>query len=329
MKGAGIRKNIFSGILLLAVFVLNGTSPGQSLEDFKMIWEARYDNISFGDKQNRIQASLRIPFEINLFDDYYLIGLTSTGSNFTSRWENVKDFRVSGENRRFNLNLRQLYFQKEWESSRIQIGSIPTIKGKVSSTGLGSNGWIDGGRFQFNVSSAIVEFVGGSLTDLNTPNFLDRNFILNYFETEISKKFGENTLAEISYERFGRDDYLRGEYRVDIYPSGKNYFQLTLESFVHLNNSSVSYGITLESDLLKWFDDKLGEYAELKVYFNHTDEEIGTRGFLTDDFYRFGNTLTVELAGKITDDKKIRWFSENYISREPRFLAGIRIDLSR
>lgn len=325
----GYRKNIFLLSIIISTILLSVITPGQSLENIKMIWEVRYDNISFGDKQNRIQASLRIPFGINLFDGYYLIGLTSTGCNFTSRWENVKDFRVSGENRRFNLNLRQLYFQKEWEDSRIQIGSIPTIKGNVSSTGLGSNGWIDGGRFQFNISSAIVEFVGGSLTDLNTPNFLDRNFILNYFETEISKKLGKNTLAELSYERLGKDDYLRGEYRVDIYPSSNNYFQLTFESFVHLNNTSVSYGITFESDIIKWFDEKLEEYAELKIYFNHTDEKIGTRGFLTDDFYRFGNTLTVELTGKITDDKKIRWFSENYISKEPRFLAGIRIDLSR
>ncbi|NMB82991.1 MAG: hypothetical protein GYA14_14355 [Ignavibacteria bacterium] len=325
----GIKINIYLILLLSAALLMPITTQGQSLENFKMIWEARYDNISFGDKQNRIQASLRIPFEINLFDGYYLIGLTSTGSNFTSRWENVKDFRVSGENRRFNLNLRQLYLQKEWENSRIQFGSIPTVKGNVSSTGLGSNGWIDGGRFQFNISSAIVEFVAGSLTDLNTPNFLDRNFILNYFETEISKKFSENTLAEISYERLGKDDYLRGEYRVDIYPSAKNYFQLTLESFVHLNNSSVSYGITFESDLLKWFNEDLEEYAELKIYFNHTDEKIGTRGFLTDDFYRFGNTLTIELTGKITDDKKIRWFSENYISKDPRFLVGLRIDLGK
>jgi len=325
----GIKKNIFLLNVFISTILSTLITPAQSLENFKMIWEARYDNISLGDKQNRIQASLRIPFEINLFDDYYLIGLTSTGSNFTSRWENVKDFRVSGENRRFNLNLRQLYLQKEWENSRLQFGSIPTVKGNVSSTGLGSNGWIDGGRFQFNISSAIVEFVAGSLTDLNTPNFLDRNFILNYFETEISKKFGENTLAELSYERLGKDDYLRGEYRVDIYPVDKNYFQLTLESFFHLNNSSTSYGITFESDLLKWFDDKLEEYAELKVYFNHNDEKIGTRGFLTDDFYRFGNTLTLELTGKIIDNKKIRWFSENYISKEPRFLIGLRIDLEK
>lgn len=324
-----MMKSISLKIFFFAIILLPVINSGQSLEKFRMIWEARYDNISFGDKQNRIQASLRIPFEINLFNDYYLIGLTSTGSNFTSRWETIKDFRVSGENRRFNLNLRQLYFQKTWEGSRIQLGSIPTVKGSVSSTGLGSNGWIDGGRFQFNVSSAIVEFVGGSLTELNTPNFLDRDFILNYFETEISKRFGEHTLAEISYERLGKDDYLRGEYRVDIYPSLQNYFQLTLESFVHLNNSSVSYGITLESDLLKWFDSDLEEYVEMKVYFNHTDEKIGTRGFLTDDFYRFGNTLTIELDGKITNDKKIKWFSENYISKDPRFLVGLRIDLEK
>ena len=316
-----------SKFMLLFIFVLPVIQKPQSLESIKMIWEARYDNISLGDIQNRIQASLRIPFGINVFDEYYIMGLTSTGSSFTSRWETVKDFRVTGENRRFNLNLRQLYIQKEWENSRLQIGSVPTIKGKVSSTGLGSNGWIDGGRFQFNVFSAIVEFVVGSLTDLNTPNFLDRSFKLNYFETEISKKIGDNTLAELSYERLNKDDYLRGEYRVNIYPSDKNYFQLTFESFIHLNNYSISYGITFESDLLKWFDENLEEYVELKVYFNHTDERLGTRGFLTDDFYRFGNTLTVEATGKITPDKKIRWFSENYISKDPRFLIGLRIDL--
>jgi hypothetical protein len=322
-----IKLFMHSKFMLLFIFVLPVIQKSQSLESIKMIWEARYDNVSFGDIQNRIQASLRIPFGINVFDEYYIMGLTSTGSSFTSRWETVKDFRVTGENRRFNLNLRQLYIQKEWENSRLQIGSVPTIKGKVSSTGLGSNGWIDGGRFQFNVFSAIVEFVVGSLTDLNTPNFLDRSFKLNYFETEISKKVGDNTLAELSYERLNKDDYLRGEYRVNIYPSDKNYFQLTFESFVHLNNYSISYGITFESDLLKWFDENLEEYAELKVYFNHTDEKLGTRGFLTDDFYRFGNTLTVEATGKITPDKKIRWFSENYISKDPRFLIGLRIDL--
>jgi uncharacterized membrane-anchored protein len=322
-----IKLFMHSKFMLLFIFVLPVIQKSQSLESIKMIWEARYDNISLGDIQNRIQASLRIPFGINVFDEYYIMGLTSTGSSFTSRWETVKDFRVTGENRRFNLNLRQLYIQKEWENSRLQIGSVPTIKGKVSSTGLGSNGWIDGGRFQFNVFSAIVEFVVGSLTDLNTPNFLDRSFKLNYFETEISKKVGDNTLAELSYERLNKDDYLRGEYRVNIYPSDKNYFQLTFESFVHLNNYSISYGITFESDLLKWFDENLEEYAELKVYFNHTDEKLGTRGFLTDDFYRFGNTLTVEATGKITPDKKIRWFSENYISKDPRFLIGLRIDL--
>jgi hypothetical protein len=322
-----IKLFMHSKFMLLFIFVLPVIQKSQSLESIKMIWEARYDNVSFGDIQNRIQASLRIPFGINVFDEYYIMGLTSTGSSFTSRWETVKDFRVTGENRRFNLNLRQLYIQKEWENSRLQIGSVPTIKGKVSSTGLGSNGWIDGGRFQFNVFSAIVEFVVGSLTDLNTPNFLDRSFKLNYFETEISKKVGDNTLAELSYERLNKDDYLRGEYRVNIYPSDKNYFQLTFESFVHLNNYSISYGITFESDLLKWFDENLEEYAELKVYFNHTDERLGTRGFLTDDFYRFGNTLTVEATGKITPDKKIRWFSENYISKDPRFLIGLRIDL--
>jgi hypothetical protein len=322
-----IKLFMHSKFMLLFIFVLPVIQKPQSLESIKMIWEARYDNISLGDIQNRIQASLRIPFGINVFDEYYIMGLTSTGSSFTSRWETVKDFRVTGENRRFNLNLRQLYIQKEWENSRLQIGSVPTIKGKVSSTGLGSNGWIDGGRFQFNVFSAIVEFVVGSLTDLNTPNFLDRSFKLNYFETEISKKIGDNTLAELSYERLNKDDYLRGEYRVNIYPSDKNYFQLTFESFIHLNNYSISYGITFESDLLKWFDENLEEYVELKVYFNHTDERLGTRGFLTDDFYRFGNTLTVEATGKITPDKKIRWFSENYISKDPRFLIGLRIDL--
>lgn len=325
----GIKKNIFSVNIFYYLFLLPVITSGQSLDKFRMIWEVRYDNISFGDYQNRIQASLRIPFEINIFDDYYVVGLTSTGSSFTSRWETVKDFRLTGEDRRFNLNLRQFYIQREWKNSRIQLGAIPTVKGNISSTGLGSNGWIDGGRFQFNISTAIIELVGGSLTDLNTPNFLDRNFILNYFETEISKRLGENMLAELSYERLGKDDYLRGEYRVDIYPSAENYFQLTFESFVHLNNSSVSYGITFESDLLKWFNEKLEEYAELKIYFNHTDEQIGTRGFLTDDFYRFGNTLTIELNGKITRDKKIKWFSENYINKDPRFLVGLRIDLEK
>ena len=312
-------------LLLLPFFV----SPvfAQKLKDISMIWETRYDMIDLGEAANRLQASLRIPFEIDVAGIISVNGLTSTGSSFQSRWETLKDFKVKGEARRFNLNLRQLYLEKEIAGFRMQLGAIPAIKGFVSSTGLGSNGWVDGFRAFQKTAAGTFEVALGSINEINNPNFFDREFISNYCEVEYTSTSVLNTIFELSYEKFHNYDYLRSEIRHDLIKDDKQHLELTIEGLYNTQQKSLSFGVTVVTSPLSFFDPGLKKYWELKAYYNHTDNNIGLRGILTDDFYRLGNSLTIEMKGTITPRKGVGWFAEAYISEVPRLIAGLRFDI--
>ncbi len=313
-------------ILILSILT---TAPllSQKLADISMIWESRYDIIDLGESANRIQASLRIPFEIDVAGIVKVNGLTSTGSSFQSRWETVKDFRIANENRRFNLNLRQLYLEKNIADLRIQFGAIPSIKKSVSSTGLGSNGWIDGFRVDQKTGIGTFEIAAGSINEINNPNYFDREFVSNYFEFEYSSSPVFNTTFEVSYEKFHFNDYLRSEIRHDLINNNGKNLELTLEGLLNTQKQSLSFGITVTTSPLAFIEPDLKKYWEVKAYYNHTDENIGLRGILTDDFYRLGNSLTIEMKGAITKKKGLAWFAEAYISEVPRLIAGLRVDV--
>ncbi|MBK8660912.1 MAG: hypothetical protein IPN18_03535 [Ignavibacteriales bacterium] len=71
-------RNIF--LLLIILTALRFDISAQKIEKISMIWETRYDIIDFGAEQNRIQASLRIPFQIDIAGAFNINGLTSTGA---------------------------------------------------------------------------------------------------------------------------------------------------------------------------------------------------------------------------------------------------------
>lgn len=299
----------------------------QKIEKISMIWETRYDLIDFGNEQNRLQASLRIPFQIDIAGAFNINGLTSTGSSFQSRWETLKDLKKKEENRKFNLNLRQFYLEKKINDFRVQFGALPAIKGFVSSTGLGSNGWMDGLRLDQKTGIGTFEVAGGSINEINNPNFFDRVFVSNFFEFEFSGTFIPNSVIEFSYEKLASSDYLRSEYRYDLIKGSKKHLEFAIEGLYNTQRESLSFGFTVTTAPLAFIEEDLAKYMDLKVYFNHTDSNIGLRGILTDDFYKFGNSVTIEAKGTITSRKAVSWFLESYISEVPRFLAGLRFDI--
>jgi hypothetical protein len=318
-------RNIF--LLLIILTALRFDISAQKIEKISMIWETRYDIIDFGAEQNRIQASLRIPFQIDIAGAFNINGLTSTGSSFQSRWETLKDLKKKEENRKFNLNLRQFYLEKKIDDFRVQFGALPAIKGSVSSTGLGSNGWMDGLRLDQKTGIGTFEVAAGSINEINNPNFFDRVFVANFFEFEFTGTFIPNSIIEFSYEKLLFVDYLRGEYRYDLIKGNKKHLEFAVEGLYNTQKESMSFGFTVTTAPLAFFDEDLAKYMDLKVYFNHTDNNIGLRGILTDDFYKFGNSVTIEAKGTITPRKAVGWFFESYISEIPRFLVGLRFDI--
>ncbi len=318
-------RNIF--LLLIILTALRFDISAQKIEKISMIWETRYDIIDFGAEQNRIQASLRIPFQIDIAGAFNINGLTSTGSSFQSRWETLKDLKRKEENRKFNLNLRQFYLEKKIDDFRVQFGALPAIKGSVSSTGLGSNGWMDGLRVDQKTGMGTFEVAAGSINEINNPNFFDRVIVANLFEFEFTGTFIPNSIIEFSYEKLLFVDYLRGEYRYDLIKGNKKHLEFAVEVLYNTQKESMSFGFTVTTAPLAFFQEDLAKYMDLKVYFNHTDNNIGLRGILTDDFYKFGNSVTIEAKGTITTKKAIGWFFESYISDIPRFLVGLRFDI--
>lgn len=62
----------------------------------------------------------------------------ATGDDFTSLNNTFGDSN--------DLNVRRLFYRIENKRGKIEIGSIPPFKGRVSSTGLSGDGWIKGVR---------------------------------------------------------------------------------------------------------------------------------------------------------------------------------------
>lgn len=300
----------------------------QSLEKVRFTWETRYDNIESGRGENRLEAALRLNFTINLFEDIKLINLLSSGSRFTSRWETIRNFNDPAKFRTFKLNLRQLYLQRDFSWGRVQLGAIPPVKGKVSSTGLASNGWIDGGRIVYELPWASVEFLAGSKADFNQPNLFEREMVLNFTETELNFTPSDNFKGEFSFEKLNEETYLRSEAGYTFMPGKRDELILTAEGLHNTGTKKWSYGLTLATDPLVHIHSSLAGYVTMIAYYNYTDEKIGLRGELTDDFYVFGHSLTLEFEGPITADGKISWFFKPIIAEEERFNLGVEISLS-
>lgn len=315
-------------VVILIILMAGIAAKPQSLERVRFTWETRYDNIERGRDENRLEAALRLNFTINLFEDIKLINLLSSGSRFTSRWETIRNFNDPSKFRTFKLNLRQLYLQRDFSWGRVQLGAIPPVKGKVSSTGLASNGWIDGGRIVYEMPWAVVEFLAGSKADFNQPNLFEREMILNFTETEFNFNASENFKGEFSYERLNEETYLRSEAGFTFSPGKNDELILTAEGLYNADTRRWSYGLTLATDPLVHLSGSLAGYVTMIAYYNYTDEKIGLRGELTDDFYVFGHSLTLEFEGPITRDGKISWFFKPIIAKEERFNLGVEISLS-
>ncbi len=318
--------------MIYIIFIILLTAVGsvfpQSLERVRFTWETRYDNIQHGRDENRLEAALRLNFTIDLFEDIKLINLLSSGSKFTSRWETLRNFNDPDKFRTFKLNLRQLYLQRDFSWGRIQLGAIPPVKGRVSSTGLASNGWIDGARVVYKLPWVNAEFLLGSKADFNQPNLFERELVLNFSETEFSFQASENLRGEFSFEKLNEESYLRSEAGYTFNKGKSNELEITTEGLYNTNTKKWSYGTTLFTDPLAHLHGSLAGYVTMIAYYNYTDEHIGLRGELTDDFYVFGHSLTLEFEGPITSDGKLSWFFKPILAKEERYNIGIEMSLS-
>ncbi len=291
--------------------------------------DARYDNSDGGDLE-RIQGAVRAGLTVALYDAVDVAGFLCTGSKFSSRWNDLRNLSDPGEDKPFDISLRQLYLMKKFGRCRFQLGAIPPVKNLVSSTGLSDEGWIDGARFEIETGlNGVLEFVAGSITDLEKPGVFSRDFDFNYAEIELSQRIAGSIIAEMSVEYFDDETYLRGELRTELQPFADRSVELAAEGMANLDDTGHAVGLGAEADLLHWLTGKYKNRITLKLLYTYLHPEIGARGKLIEDFSTLGDSLSVQLHGNLYKRYGLKWFSKTIVAEDPRFYIGISSALAK
>lgn len=311
-------------IVLLILCITNLVLAQDNALELRTRVETRYDD---QEDENRQQNRVRLGFTYNINGQFKLISVASTGSNFTSDWNTVfsddPDFKYQS-----SLNLRQLYLQYDSNGSKVQLGSIPTIKKDAAINGLDKSGWIDGVRIQKNYAdSGVIEIVAGSITNLNEPNLLQRSYSLNFFEIEISQNLFNELNGSLKYEHFLQTDFLKAELKYDWEIFGDKVLKISSDVIKNLQTNGTSSSITTKLDLLSTILNKYDKKLELATSFIYVDNKFGERAQLSDGSFGTGFQFRTEVKGKINNN--LSWFANVLLSNEKRFNVGLRYQFNK
>lgn len=280
------------------------------------------------DSRERLQTRVRLRFAVDLDNNFKLVAMASTGSSYASDWGTVKDINAADSSLQTpELALRRLFLQYEDDNGRIQVGSIPTIKGRRSAFGLDRSGWIDGVRVERNFADGdgIIEIVAGSIDDLDETNVFKRDRDLNFFEVEISKTLFNDLVGEIKFEHFQGNDFFQAVIKDQFEIAGDKIISYVAEYFGRIGSSDARGAVfTAETDLLKLLLNKYDGKLNLSLGFQFVDEELGLRAELNDDHFVFGKLVRVGMNGNISKKRGVNWFANGYFGREDRVNIGVR-----
>lgn len=309
--------------LLALATLLGAAAHAQRLDAYSFRWDTRYDNVDAGAENNRLQGSVRLGLTVDAWSLFEVVGFASTGGDYTSRWTTLYDFRDDDAQADFSLYFRRLYLQRRWKWGRAQLGAIPPIKNIASGTGLNSSGWIDGGRFEVYRGGLTLEFVTGSIGDLDTPDLFSRQYAHDFYEFEATWDLTERLTLEASAEWLVDSAYLRGEGRVDVPLWGARRMEWRAELIGNLTRSVLAVEVGTAFDLVRWITGDVDKRCAVELAWRYLDPDIGLRGRLVDDFYVFGHAATVNMSGIITNDGVLSWFARSIFAERPRVLAGL------
>jgi len=274
--------------------------------------DLRYDIIDGGAERHRLQTALRLQQRVQFTEAASIVGFVATGGRFASRWVTWADLREDEDSvDPFRPQLRQLYGQYTTDAYRLQVGSVPPVKGVISPTGLDPAGWIDGGRLEWYFApESALEVVVGRLGGVRTPSIFDRPLLFsdpqraNYAEMEVSAQLDAQWRGEFSVE-YLRALYLRGELRRTL-----GQLEWFVELLYNTESQSAGYGVTMVLGDLPFGLDVQATYA-------YKDEAIGLRGELADDFFTFGQNIRLNVRRPFASHLGFRWFAELIVAERP------------
>lgn len=282
----------------------------------------RYDNIDHGKNEERLQERIRVDAEGNLTPSWQVKTLLATGETYTSLWSTYYNFRSEGDNDQ-NFNVRQLY--GEFQSSKehlFQLGIIPPYR-EYLRTGMKSTGWVEGGSYSYLQNRFRGNVSAGSVDDVDQPSVLSRTRSFNYGAVNAKYKLSEYLNTQVGASILDHEEYLQWEISSKPFEHVRDGLELTIESLMNLEESvrNISFAATTYPFLFS--NPELKDYLNLQLAHYYIDENIGTLGTLSDDFYTFGSTWFVGAKGKITENNQFSWLLKYWDNDVPRFSIGL------
>lgn len=275
---------------MLAVVGVVATSAARAEFELDGDVSLRYDDTSqSGDRtQYRVRAKAGYAFD----DTISLHTFIATGADFSSAYNTVDDNDDE-------IHVRRLYLRLENDRGKLELGTIPTYKGRVSSTGLSENGWLKGLRGVLRRGSAEWEIVLGELSDPLARDALSPADELNFVEFEYSASLTEAWSYELSFEHMLDDEFLRAELR---YESAAN----AIYSVEAIHNAGASAG-KFVAGMERTFN--IGDLpVDWYIYYAYVETGFGPRAELTEDFLDFGHAVANEFSSAIADSDRLSWF---------------------
>ena len=250
----------------------------------------RYDDTSTSDERAQYRFRARTGYALE--QGISLHAFVATGTEFSSAYNTIDDNDDA-------IHVRRLFVRFENERGKVEVGTIPTYKGRVSSTGLSENGWLKGLRGVLQRKSGKLELVLGELEDPRAQNALSLAEELNYVELEYSARLTERWSYEFGFEHMLDDDFLRAELR-HVSNDGAAW---SVEAVHNASASAVKFVVSMERRVrigarpLDWY-----------IYYAYAEPRFGSRAELTEDFLDFGHALANEVSGSIGNHDRLSWF---------------------
>lgn len=278
----------------------------------KVATELRFDDRS--GYSSRFQYKLGLSPTLQLDSNWSVHAFALTGDDFASSHNTIN------ANSTNTFYLRRLFTRYQNGDNKTELGILPTYKGRISSTGLSKDGWIQGLRQVVAFDAGKLELVAGELSDTRASRAIGLAERINFFELEFSSSLDNELSYELGFERILQANYARVELRY----AAQSMPEYGIEIISKIDTLDYKYVASLSTEL-----NLFSQPSEVFVYYAFVDEGFGQRAELTEDFLSTGHGFAAELESTFTAQSSLRWFSKfELYEGNSRIQFGLKYGLS-
>lgn len=260
---------------------------------------------------SRQQYRLRVRPQFAFSERWSAHAFIATGNDFGSAYNTIDDNDDE-------INVRHLFVRLEDAWGKLEAGVIPPYKGRVSSTGLSEEGWLQGLRGVLNLRSGRLELVFGQLDDLRASRAISLPDDVDYFELEFSGRLTDTWSYEAASDYMLDDAFVRGEFRFS--PSSSEAY--AAEVIANVSEGGVKVVLSAERTL-RFGDTEIDWFS----YYAYAGERFGARAELTEDFLEFGHAIATEFSNSFAGSERLEWFA-NFEVYEDAARVELGVELS-